>query len=215
MIKAGAEYYLVPISERSYSGPMGKKKSIRGPPVLYHNLWHQMAEAIQRTYEHSSQLNHFPSGPPTSFKPTAKEYGLKDAYYSESDIQLRGAYHASTTDDNSWNFGANEDAEMRRLRSESAAQAQKQKAATHEKQPAREVRASTLAKGKGKAKAIVESEDEEEANEDVDMSEGEEGDVDVDLDEDEDVDVEGEDVSKLLARISLLLTDQLLTAFGR
>lgn len=126
-----------------------------------------MAEAIQRTDEDSSLFNTFPSsGPPRRFNPSEDE----DAPYF------------SGGDNRSWNFGAEEDAEMRRLRSESAAQ--KQKAAAEEKRAAQEPK---VAKGKRKAR-VVSEEEEEERSEDMSMSEGEDADAEVE----EDVDVEGE-----------------------
>ena len=129
---------------------------------------HQMAERIQRTDEDSSLFNSFPSsGPPRRFKRSAEELFDDDASNS------------SGPDNKSWNFEA-DDAEMRRLRSESAAQ--KQKAEAEEK-----AKVASVAKGKRKARVVYE--EEEEGSEDMLMSEGE----DADAEAEEDVDIEGEE----------------------
>lgn len=149
----------------------------------------------QRTDEVSSLFNSFPSsGRTPRFKPGAQEELLDDhaSFSSESDNEAVTVYHAPTTDNSSWNFGLEEEdlEEMRRLRSESAAQ--RQKAAAAEKQ-ARNTKTDSLVKSRGKpgkAKAVVESEDEED--EEMSVSEEEEADADADGDEEEDVDVEGE-----------------------
>ncbi|GAW01733.1 Anucleate primary sterigmata protein B [Lentinula edodes] len=149
----------------------------------------------QRTDEVSSLFNSFPSsGRTPRFKPGAQEEPLDDhaSFSSESDNEAVTVYHAPTTDNSSWNFGLEEEdlEEMRRLRSESAAQ--RQKAAAAEKQ-ARNTKTDSLVKSRGKpgkAKAVVESEDEED--EEMSVSEEEEADADADGDEEEDVDVEGE-----------------------
>ncbi|KAJ3978910.1 hypothetical protein F5890DRAFT_1589536 [Lentinula detonsa] len=140
--------------------------------------------AGQRTDEVSSLFNSFP---PFGRPQTAEEIDEDDASYSiGSDHEIVTVYHPPITDSSSWNFAPEEHSEeMRRLRSESAAQ--KQKAVAAEKQ-ARGIKAISSVRGKGKAKAIVESEEEEE------MSVSEEADAggDGDGDEEGDIDVEGE-----------------------
>ncbi|KAF8824443.1 hypothetical protein HHX47_DHR8000315 [Lentinula edodes] len=111
----------------------------------------------QRTDEVSSLFNSFPSsGRTPRFKPGAQEEPLDDhaSFSSESDNEAVTVYHAPTTDNSSWNFGLEEEdlEEMRRLRSESAAQ--RQKAAAAAEKQARNTKTDSLVKSRDEIKSV-------------------------------------------------------------